>query len=215
MSEPNNLEADRALESGQTLKEILPFFPNKVDANRYLATYLSRRYASVGPYCVWCNQPCHNQPIAFIWRANLNTAKTVFVSFLLSAFTIFIHHIQSRYVVVEFVTHHRFCPKCQQIHRRRSMMAEAAHYLLFIILILLLFMTVPPAVLFVACIFVAPDIAWNLLLGAMAGLILLFGVVQGYAACRRWLIPESLRLIRRSPFFLQSLQPSKQPHEHL
>jgi|SRR5947209_622387 len=202
----SNLQADTMIESARPLKELVPLFPNKVAAYEYFARSMTQRFASAATCCAACGKPCEAPPLAFTWRANLHTTKTVLVSFLFTALSLFAHHLYSRWVVVEFTTFHRLCALCRRRHRIRSKAVAVLHKVLFAILILLLFLTVPLVMFLFVSIFAAPEGTWRILSGSVIGLALLGFVAWAFESCRRSLIPHSLRQIGQFPFFLYRLR---------
>jgi len=205
----SNLQADRIIESGKPLKELVPMFPAKTAAYEYFARSRTERFASADLNCAMCGQACEAPPIAFTWRANLHTTKTVLVSFLFSALAILAHHLYSRWVVVEFTTFHRLCPDCRRRHRARTVAVSVFHKVLFAVLILALFLTVPLVIFLFVAIFVAPEGKRLMLTGAVVGLTFIGMVVWGFEMCRRSLIPGSLRQIGRFPFSLYGLRDTR------
>jgi hypothetical protein len=204
-----NSQADSLIEKGRPLKELVPLFPDKVTAYEYFARGMTGRFASPDTYCAACGRTCDGPPMAFTWRANLHTAKTVIISFLFSALALFAAHLYSRWVVVQFTTFHQLCPECQRRHRIQSVIVGVLHKVLFAILMLLLFLTVPVIVFAFAVPFIAPEGIWVTLAGAVIGVGLLVLVAQGFEACRKSLIPKSLRQIGQFPFSLYALQRPK------
>jgi hypothetical protein len=202
----SNLQADSMFESGQPLKEVVTLFPTKIAAYEYFARNMTQRFASPDRSCASCGRQCEGQPLAFTWRANLHTTQTVLLSFLFTALAIFAHHLYSRWVVVEFTTFHRLCQSCRRRHRTRSIAVAVLHKVLFAVLMLLLFVTVPLVIFLFVAIVAAPEGTWMMLTGSVLGLALLGAVAWGFEACRRSLIPDSLRQIGQFPFFLHGLR---------
>ena len=202
----SNLQADRMIESGQPLKELVPIFPTKTAAYEYFARSMTQRFASAELVCAMCGQECEAPPIAFTWRANLHTAKTVLASFLFSALAILAHHLYSRWVVVEFTTFHRLCPHCSRRQRTRTVAVGILNKGLFSVLMLSLFLTVPLVIFLFVAIFAAPEGKRLMLTGSVVGATLVVLVVWGFEVCRKSLIPGSLRQIGRFPFFLYGLR---------
>jgi uncharacterized membrane protein len=202
----SNSQADSMIESGQPLKELAMLFPARVAAYEYFAREMTQRFASAARSCATCGQQCEGQPLAFTWRANLHTTRTVLLSFMFTALAIFAHHLYSRWVVVEFTTFHRLCSRCRRRHRTRSIAVAVLHKVLFAILILLLLVTVPLVIFLFVAIFAAPDGTWMMVTGSALGLALLGVVAWGFEVCRRLLIPDSLRQIGRFPFFLYGVR---------
>ncbi len=203
-----NPQADSLIESGQPLKKVIPVFSTKVEAYEYFARSMTRRFASPEAHCAGCGRDCETPAVRFTWRANVHTAKTVLLSFLFTIALLVAGHVFSRCVVVEFTTVHRLCPACQRGNRRRRLAVGLAHKLLFATMMLLLFGTVPFLVFLVAVPFVAPETTWGFLAGAVSGVSLLALTVWGFEACRRWLIPRSLRQVGRFPFRLSDARPT-------
>jgi hypothetical protein len=200
-----NPQADSMIESGQPLKEVVPIFPTKIAAYEYFARSMTRRFALPDSHCVMCGRDSDAPPVRFTWRANVHTTKTVLLSFLFTALALFAAHLYSRWVVIEFATFHRLCPDCQRRHRSRSIVIGITHKVLFALLVLLLFLTVPLIIFFVAMPFIAPEGTWPFLALSVVGIGLLALVMWAFEACRRSLIPHSLRQIGRFPFFLYDL----------
>jgi len=201
-----NPQADGMIESGRPWNEVAPLFPTKIAAYEYFAGSMSRRFASADSHCAMCRRQSDTVPIAFTWRANLHTTKTVLLSFLITAMAVFAHHLYSRCVVVQFTTLHRLCSDCRRRHRTRRLAAAFFQKLLFAALILLLFLTVPSIIFLFVAIFAAPEGKWLMLGISFAGVALLGLVAWGFELCRRFLIPGSLRRIGRFPFFLYGLR---------
>jgi hypothetical protein len=201
----SNPRADGLIESGRPLRELALAFPTKVSAYEYFAQSMTRRFASPDSHCVMCGQACEESPIGFTWRANLHTTKTVVLSFLITAVAVFAHHLYSRWVVVEFTTFHRLCPQCQRRHRTRGIVVSVWHKVLFAILVLLLCLTVPVVIFLAAMPFIAPEGIPVTLGLAVIGVGLLALVLLGFEACRKALIPHSLRQIGRFPFSIHAI----------
>jgi hypothetical protein len=202
----NNHQADVLIESGRPLKELTPLFPSRILACEYFARSMSLRFNSPESCCVLCRQNCDLPPVAFIWRANLHNAKTILLSFLLTAVGIFASFVYSRWVVVEFTTFHRLCTSCQLRLRFRSTYIGVLQKALFAVLMLLLFLTVPVVIFFFVAIFGAPEGMRKTLAGGIIGMGFLVLVGWGFEACRKAMIPPSLRLIGRFPFFLRGIR---------
>jgi hypothetical protein len=202
----SNLQADRMIENGAPLKELVPLFPAKNSAYEYFARTMTERFASADAHCAGCGRECATAPIAFTWRANLHTAKTVLVSFLLSALAIFAHHLYARWVVVEFTTVHRLCPHCRRRHRVRTVAASILHNVLFALMMMLLLLTVPLVIFLFAAIFVAPEGRKLTFAGSVLGIAMLGLVAWGFELCRTSVIPGSLRKVGRFPFYLYGLR---------
>jgi ABC-type multidrug transport system permease subunit len=200
-----NLQADSMIESGRPWNEVAPLFPTKIAAYEYFARSMTRRFASPDSHCAMCGRDSDAPPVRFTWRANVHTTKTVLLSFLFTAIALFAAHLYSRWVVVEFATFHRLCPDCQRRHRFRSIVIGITHKVLFALLMLLLFLTVPLIIFFVAMPFIAPEGTWRFLALSVIGVGLLALVMWAFEACRRSLIPHSLRQIGRFPFVLYDL----------
>jgi hypothetical protein len=199
--------ADQLIDSGRPLKELVPTFPTKIEAYQYFAASMSQRFATPASRCAGCDRPCEEPPFNFIWRANLHTTKTVFWSFFWSATAILARRLYSQWLVVEFKTVHRFCLECQRRHRSRGIFIAIFEKLLFALLILLLFLTIPLAVFLFAMPFIAQKGEMlkgviGFLVLSVIGIGLLALVARGFEICRKSLIPDSLRHIGRSPFFL-------------
>jgi len=127
----SNLQADRIMSSGKPLKDSCSDVSAKTAAYEYFARSMTERFASADLNCAMCGQACEAASIAFTWRANLHTTKTVLVSFLFSALAILAHHLYSRWVVVEFTrTFHRLCPDCRRRHRARTVAVSVFHKVL-------------------------------------------------------------------------------------
>jgi len=201
-----NPQADSMIESGRPWNEVAPLFPTKIAAYEYFARSMTFRFASPDSHCAMCGRQCDTVPIAFTWRANLHTTKTVLVSFLFTAIAIFAHHLYSRWIVVDFTTVHRLCPDCRRRHRARGVAVAVLHKLLFTALILLVFLTVPSIIFLFVAIFAAPEGRWLMLGISVVGVALLGLVMWSFEMCRRFLIPESLHQIGRFPFFLYGLR---------
>ena len=201
-----NPQADSMIESGRPWNEVIPLFPTKISAYEYFAGSMARRFASADSHCAACGRQCDTAPIAFTWRANLHTVKTVLVSFLITAITIFGTHLYSRWVVVEFTTFHRLCPACRRRHRIRGFAVALLQHLLFAALILLVILTVPSFIFLFLAIFAMPECRWQTFGISLIGVLLLGLVMWGFAMSKRFLIPESLRQIGRFPFFLHGLR---------
>jgi hypothetical protein len=181
-------------------------FPTRIAAYEYFARSMTQRFASADRCCAGCGDPCEASPLAFTWRANLHTTKTVLLSFLLTALTIFAHHLYSHWVVIEFTTFHRLCSSCRRRHRTRSMALTIIHKVLFAVSILLLCLTVPLVIFLFVAIFAAPEGTWMILSGSVLGLALLGLVAWAFETCRRSAIPHSLSQIGQFPFFLYGLR---------
>src|SRR6266540_3508355 len=179
----SNLQADTFIEVGRPLREVVPMFPSKTAAYEYFARSMTQRFASADLHCADCGQPCDAAPIGFTWRANVHTARTILVSFLLTAVSILAHHLYTRWVVVEFTTFHRMCAQCQSRHRMRGITGGVLQKVLFAVLMLLLFVTVPAVVFLVAMPFIAPKGIWLALVGTATGVGLLALVTWGFEAC--------------------------------
>jgi hypothetical protein len=197
-----NEQAERIIENGRPLKELVPLFPDKIAAYKYFANSMTRRFASPDSHCAMCGRQCETPPVRFTWRANVHTTKTILLSFLLTTLALLAAHLYSRWVVIEFTTFHRLCPDCQHRHRVRSVVVGVIHKGLFAILMLSLFVTVPLVVFLLVIPFIAPEGIWPMLAGSVVGVGLLAHLVWGFETCRRSLIPHSLRQIGRFPFFL-------------
>ena len=202
----NNHQADELIENGRPLKELTPLFPSRILACEYFARSVSRRFISPESCCVVCRQYCDVPPVAFTWRANLHNAKTILLSFLVTAVGIFASFLYSRWVVIEFTTFHRLCTSCQLRHRFRIAYIGVLQKALFAVLMLLLFLTVPSVIFFFVAIFVAPEVIRKMLTAAIIGMDFLGLVGWGFDACRKSMIPPSLRLIGRFPFFLHGIR---------
>jgi hypothetical protein len=201
-----NPQADRLIDSGQPLKKLTPLFPTKVAAYEYFARSMTERFASPDSRCAMCDRTCEELPIVFNWRANLHTKKTVVLSFLITAVAIFAHHLYSRWVIIEFTTLHRLCSPCQRRHRTRGIIVSVLQKILFAVLVLLLCLTVPSVVFLAATPFVAPEGTRLIAALAVIGVGLLTFVLWAFEACRKSLIPHSLRQIGRFPFRLHELR---------
>ena len=201
-----NPQADSMIESGRPWNEVAPLFPTKIAAYEYFARSMTHRFASADSHCAMCGRQCDTVPVAFTWRANLHTTKTVLLSFLITAMAIFGNHIYSRWVVVQCTTFHRLCPDCRRRHRTRRLAAAVLHKLLFAVLILLVFLTVPSIIFLFVAIFAAPEVRWLMLGISFVGVALLGLVAWSFELCRRILIPGPLRQIGRFPFFLYGLR---------
>jgi hypothetical protein len=202
-------QADNMIENGRPWKDIFVLFPTKIIAYQYFAKHMSQRFGTPESFCAMCRQPCNAPPIQIAWKANLHPAKTVLLSFLLSAITVLASSLYSRWVVVGFVTVHRLCLPCQRRQRVRSIVIAILQKALFTALILLLFLTVPMVVFLFAVSFIAPKALIPLTVGLIAGLGLLAFITWGFNACRKAIIPQSLRQIGRFPFFLYELRKTK------
>lgn len=185
---------------------MFPLFPTKIATYEYFAKNMSQHFSSPSSYCAMCGQPCDVPPIQFVWRANLHTAKTILLSFVFSAIALLASSLYSRWMVVEFVTVHHLCLNCQRRQRTRSIAITILQKVLFAALILLIFLTVPTVIFLFAVIFVAPEAVLPLTIGLAIGLGLLAFVTWGFDACRKSIIPQSLRPIGRFPFFLYELR---------
>ena len=136
----------------------------------------------------------------------LPPVSVVILSFLITAMALFAHHIYSRCIVIEFATHHRLCGRCQRRHRTCCILVSILHKILFAALVLLLCLTVPAVVFGVAMPFIAREEAWLFPSISIIGVGLIAPVVWGFEACRKLIIPPSLRKIGRFPFFLYALR---------
>lgn len=86
------------------------------------------------------------------------------------------------------------------------MAITALHKVLFAVLILLLFLTIPLVLFLLVAIFAAAKGIGVMLTGSILGLALLGLVTWGFEACRRSLIPHSLRQLGQFPFFLYGIR---------
>jgi hypothetical protein len=199
-------QAESMIQNERAWNDLFRLFPTKLAAYEYFGRSMAQRFGSPTDFCVVCGRSCDAPPMKFVWRTNLHTAKTIFVSFIFSAVALFTQHLYSRWLVVKFATIHRLCLECQHRHRVRTIVIAVANKILFAALILLLVLTVPMAVFFIAAPFVVREALVPLAIGLFIGLGLLVLIAKGFEACRRAIIPQSLRQIGRFPFFLYELQ---------
>jgi hypothetical protein len=201
----SNHRADNLIESKRPLREIAFAFGTKLEAYEYFAARTAQKYASAEKQCAECGKPCEDFPTLFTWQANVHTAKTVITSFLLSAVTIFAHHLSSRYITVKFSTVHCLCLQCHRKQRMKRRLLPIYHGLLFAMLMLFLFLTVPSFIFFFVALFAAPEGTWFMFAATVVGVALLTCIIWAFELCRRWLIPRTLRHVAPFPFSLLTM----------
>jgi hypothetical protein len=200
----SNPAADKVIDSNMSLRWLAPLFPDRIAAYHYYARTMALRHGEADCLCGMCRRHCDTAPMRFTWRANLHTAKTVLISFLLSAFTLLFHHLHTRCVVVRFTTVHRLCRDCRSRLRRRRIAVVLFHNLLFAALILALIVVMLLLFAVVAS-FWTREIRVVILAAFLGSLLVLGLVVWGFELNRRWLIPYYIRAIGRFPFFLEGV----------
>lgn len=201
--------ADLAIENGQPLKELVPLFPSRVIAYEYYAEKMAERFLMAKPECADCGQRTDVEPLSFVWRANVHTAKTVvaaFIQTLLSLLGGFVRVNAQDSFPVAFATHHRLCPGCRQRYHLKRATVGALHYLFFVLLFIAFLITALALLFF----FVALFYAHELLLGVsgilLGGSLISVLLAIGHERLRRWPVPSTLRRVGQFPFALEKAQ---------
>jgi len=205
----SNSDADTAIDNGKPLKELVPLFPSRVMAYAYYAQKMAERFLAAKPECADCGQPTNAEPLSFVWRATVHTAKTVGSSFFLTLILLMggmVQVNQQNFVPVAFSTEHRLCPSCRQRYYLKRAAVGALHYLFFILLFVAFLITAIALVFF----FVGLFYAHEMLLGVsslLTGGLLVSGLLAvGYQKLQRWPIPSPLRRVGQLPFALERAQ---------
>jgi hypothetical protein len=203
----SNPDADRAIENRRPLKELAPLFSSRVEACEYYAERATQRFFTAGPQCAHCDHPTDTEPLSFVWRANVHTAKTVAFSFFFTAIALLGHTIiVTKCIPVGFATQHRLCPRCRRNYRLRRFAAGFLHYVFFALLIAALLVTVPAVIMLFVAIFYAHEMLLATLAASVAGVVVLALITAGFELLRRWPIPTPLRRVGQFPFALEKVR---------